>query len=91
MMTYLEHVIVGILLTALTILAAVILNRRQRRSVAKERDEAESSPRKPYSWAEYRRDLADPAISFEELWERCDGRIPERPEDLKGSNDGGSW
>ena len=33
---------------------------------------------KPYTYKEFQRDLMDPAIEFDEIWKRCDGKWPEK-------------
>lgn len=44
----------------------------------------EDSPRKPnpnYSYAEFRRDLFDRGLTFDEIYEKCGGVFPKEPEE----------
>lgn len=38
-------------------------------------------PGKPYTWEEYRRDLFDNGLSFDEIYERSGGIFPQKPEE----------
>lgn len=58
-------------------------------------DAPSKQPVNSYAWDDLQRDLHDGAMSFDEIWEKCGGRLPRKPEKREPSSgpigqDGGS-
>jgi hypothetical protein len=59
---------------------------------ALEADEERRASVPHYAWNDLQRDLHDGKVTFDEIWERCGGRLPRKPEVARGSDgqNGGS-